>query len=357
MELPEGSGVRKPDESEGLDPSILIGEGVTDRIVRSVWHTGTDVHPSEMARIVHWWRRRDTAILTLLLQHRVLQTRQVAVLAFKPTESGRRQAQSWINRYMRHQVVSPFGMGPELGPGKREAQVRLTERGGALLADRLGWSRGPVIAKTKRSYQLVGKFEHDVGLNSFFVAVAGRAARRGDCGLFHWYSTASMRRMYRAMGKRVEPDGMGRLLIGNPQDAGAKATLWLVEWDQGTEPQEDIASKMVAYADAGEDGVVDNVLLITDSPSAEDRRRRAISDGLEKAEHPERLAVYTSNVLTLRQDVLGDAFKPAAGGPRVSLGDLAPVDRSDRELTHCLGYTDIRGHGWWDQRKLAGEGE
>ncbi len=178
---------------------------------------------------------RDRYICSLLSEHRVLTTDQIAAVAFDSPISARHR----LSMLYRLRVLDRFRPFRRVGTAPNHwvldavgAMVVAAERG--VEVEELHWRRDRALGLAD-STQLA----HRVGVNGFFCSLLGAARRADDAELRLWWPE---RRCRATWGEVVRPDGYGVWA-----DAGREVAFFL-EYDRGTETHERLAAKLDGYA-------------------------------------------------------------------------------------------------------------
>lgn len=178
---------------------------------------------------------RDRYICSLLSEHRVLTTDQIAAVAFESPISCRHR----LAALYRLRVLDRFRPFRRVGTTPNHwvldavgAMVVAAERG--VEVEELHWRRD-------RALGLAGtaQLAHRVGVNGFFCSLLGEARRVQDADLRLWWPE---RRCRATWGEVVRPDGYGVWAEGNAEVA------FFLEHDRGTETHERLVGKLDGYA-------------------------------------------------------------------------------------------------------------
>ncbi|MGA8353475.1 MAG: replication-relaxation family protein [Solirubrobacteraceae bacterium] len=190
----------------------------------------------ELARHLTW---RDREIATSLYDHQVLSTGQLELLFF----SSRRRCQDRLLFLYRERVIDRFYPHRPFGCGKPQAHWLLDEAGAILVAasrgvepKQLGWQR-------REDWASHTHLAHRLGANQFVCDLVAAALTTPCMGVTAWDSTrrAAERLANRRDGQLVRPDA-GLIL-----NAPAGAVECFLEWDRGTEPQQQLETKIERY--------------------------------------------------------------------------------------------------------------
>ena len=178
---------------------------------------------------------RDRYICSLLSEHRVLTTNQIATVAFDSPISCRHR----LAALYRLRVLDRFRPFRTVGTAPNHwvldaigAMVVAAERG--LEVEELHWRRDRALGLAS-STQLA----HRVGVNGFFCSLLGAAKRAEHAELRLWWPE---RRCRSTWGEVVRPDGYGVWA-----EAGSEVAFFL-EYDRGTETHERLVAKLEGYA-------------------------------------------------------------------------------------------------------------
>ncbi len=204
--------------------------------------------------------------------------------------------QAWGKPSPYHWVLGPLG-----------AAVVAAEHGTAL-AD-LSWRRS--LAHDLAASQ---RLAHLVGLNGFFTSLLRSARTRPCCALDEWWSE---RRCAREWGEVVRPDGYG------VWSDNRTSLAFLVEYDNGTERLDRLASKLDGYAKlAAAAGHPNWVLFTFAGPRREAEARRVLA-------HPTVPVATTARVPGATPD--GTVWLPVTStGHRLRLVQLASLPINGR---------------------------
>jgi hypothetical protein len=178
---------------------------------------------------------RDRYICSLLSEHRVLTTDQIAAVAFDSPISARHR----LSMLYRLRVLDRFRPFRRVGTAPNHwvldavgAMVVAAERG--VEVEDLHWRRD-------RALGLAGSAQlaHRVGVNGFFCSLLGAARRTDDAELRLWWPE---RRCRATWGEVVRPDAYGVWT-----EAGTEVAFFL-EHDRGTEVHDRLVAKLDGYA-------------------------------------------------------------------------------------------------------------
>jgi hypothetical protein len=283
------------------------------------------VTPELIAVLATRLRPRDTWLLELLHEHRVLTTHQIHQLAFSSISAAtHRMLTLW-----RLRAVERFR--PAVAAGSAPLHYVLGPAGAAILAERRHLSTAQFGYRLDRALALAAsdKLAHLVGSNGIFTALAAHARAHPGAELDAWWSE---RRCAQVWGKIVRPDGYGRW-----QHDG-RATDFFTEYDTGTEPLHRLLAKIGDYQTLAEmTGITHTpVLFVLPGPTREQHlhARTALRPG-----GPDGVLVATTTPQALR-----DAGGPAGGAwqplPAHDPAHLHTVRRRLIDLTTPATHAD-----------------
>lgn len=250
---------------------------------------------------------RDYVLATLLADHRVLTTHQIAAILF-------RSQRTCLNRLVRLRALDFIDRFRPVGAAYGTPWHWLT----ATLADRyvrLAREERPASARMLRQQQdaimASPQLGHLVGATQFGVDLIATARTDADARLRRWWSAAAATA---AFGRRIRPDAHG-VWYHAGREVG-----WFLEHDAGTEDHPRLVAKLDAYRNLRRDGGPDYPVLFW-LPT----RRR------ETHLHHHFAASHTAGVIvaTAARDNLGE-YGPAGpvwriagnGGERYALCEL-----------------------------------
>lgn len=178
---------------------------------------------------------RDRSICSLLSEHRVLTTSQIATVAFDSPISCRHRLATLYHL----RVLDRFRPFQRVGTAPNHwvldsvgAMVVAAERGVEM--DEVHWRRDRALGLAS-SMQLA----HRVGVNGFFCSLLGAARSEPETELRVWWPE---RRCRATWGEVVRPDGYGVWA-----EDGAEVAFFL-EYDRGTETHDRLVAKLDGYA-------------------------------------------------------------------------------------------------------------
>jgi len=191
------------------------------------------------------WARlteRDRRILHLVSDHRVLTTDQLTVLEFGSTT----RAQHRLQELHELGVLWRFRF-PRAAGGSYPWHYALGYTGARLIAAQKA-VRPPRPAEHQQHFERLvesPKLRHQLGVNDFFVALAGHARRQDwgrpnqpdGSGLVTWWSETQTTTPYAS----VHPDGYGQWA------ENGRLLGFYLEYDTGTESQATVARKLNRY--------------------------------------------------------------------------------------------------------------
>lgn len=201
---------------------------------------------------------RDRRLLTLLAEHQVLTTEQIAVMFF---DSERRARRRLLTLYQRG-VLDRFRHG--VRPGSQAWRWNLGPVGAAVVAAANN-KQPPRPQQVRAAVDRLAtspRLHHLLETNQFFTQLAGHARHHPDTRLERWWSE---RRATAAAGGLVRPDGAGMWA-----EAGQRMAFWL-EVDRGHEPQPRLIAKLHdGYARLAGTHLAWPVLFLLPNPARED---------------------------------------------------------------------------------------
>ncbi len=250
---------------------------------------------------------RDRWIATLLFDHQVLTTAQIAQLGFD-SEGAARHRLVILHRL---RVVDRFR--PQRPAGSAPFHYVLDEMGTAVVAAARGVEPADLGFRRERALALAHspRLAHTVGVNGFFASLAGAARRTPGAALVEWWPE---RRCAAVWGTLVRPDGYGRWREAGP--SGAMEVDFFLEYDRGTETTARVAGKFAGYAElAAATGIATPVALWLPNPAREAHLRRQLG----------RPPVPVATAAPVRAtSPAEEVWLPAdSSGPRLRLAQLA----------------------------------
>jgi hypothetical protein len=265
------------------------------------------------AQLAHHLTPRDREIITLVWEHRVLTTHQLAAICF-PTPDKARHRLLHLHRHSvleRFQPWTPVGSAPwhwVLGPGG--AYVLAGQRG--IEVKELHYRRDDALAI---SHSI--KLGHQIGVNEFFAQLHAYARRHGpNAAVVQWWHE---RRCADLWGDLARPDAYGRWRERQANGHLAEVDFFL-EHDTGSETHARVADKLAGYAALSEStGISTPILLWLPSTARETNLRKVVG----VPEVPVATAVHTP-AATASEGPAGRVWLPAGStGPRLRLAELA----------------------------------
>jgi len=181
---------------------------------------------------------RDREAALYLYRHRVLTTDQLQLLFF----SSRRRAQDRLLFLYRNRVLDRFYPARPFGSGKPVAHWLLDEAGALLVSAMLGVERKQLGWQRRDDWGSHPQLAHQLETNRFVTDLIAATLTHPWLGVSEWWSPAeaAQRLGARTLG-RVLPDAGIRL------ETSAGPIECYLEWDRGTETQERLAEKLLAY--------------------------------------------------------------------------------------------------------------
>ncbi len=199
-------------------------------------HAGT-----ELLRLAQRLTDRDRYILSLVEQHRVLTTPQITQACFDHQHTAAQ----------RLRVLAGLGLlarfRPRLDRGSAPWHYVLDSYGAMVLAVERGQDADQHRVRRDRQLALASSSQlgHRLGAAGFFTALIAHARRsEGTAELVDSHNEAALDDWVSSLGCRsmVRPDGGGHW-----REHG-RATVFVLEWDTGTEPHRRLQSKLERYA-------------------------------------------------------------------------------------------------------------
>jgi hypothetical protein len=270
--------------------------------------------PEMIADLAYRLTARDRKLLTLVWEHRVLDTAQLTTLFFPSPERARQRLNRLhgLHALLRFRPWTPTGSKPwhwVLGP--TGAHVLAIEEGQTIAE--FGYRQDATTA-----IALSSRLGHQIGVNDFFTRLHAYAHRQGDgTVLEQWWSEHRCAALW---GDLARPDAFGRWT--ELHHDGSSSTLdFFLEHDTGTETLARVTAKLTGYADLAEaTGTTTPVLFWLPSPKRETNFRRQLGT----PEIPVATAVHTP--ATSPDGPAGPVWQPAGTtGSRYRLGDLAQL--------------------------------
>ena len=179
---------------------------------------------------------RDRFIVSVLAEHQVLTTAQLAQLCFGRLDLAQRRLLRLVrlgvlDRFRWHALVGSEAWHYTLGPA-----------GAALDAAVRGVEAPRAAELRRRALRLAAspRLAHLLGVNGFFCALAEAARDQPGSALVAWRSERRCAELY---GTLVRPDAAGVY-----QEHGQRVGFFL-EHDTGSEPLARVASKLAGYAE------------------------------------------------------------------------------------------------------------
>jgi hypothetical protein len=233
---------------------------------------------------------RDREVALYLYRHRVLTTAQLQLLFF----SSRRRAQDRLLFLYRNRVLDRFYPPAPFGSGKPEAHWLLDEAGAILVAamhdlerKQLGWQR-------RDDWGSHPQLAHQLEMNRFVTDLIAATLADPGLGVSEWWPPAEA-------ADHLSQRGRGRVLpdAGFFLETPAGPIECYLEWDRGTETQQRLAEKLLAYrlaeAELFEEGTPPRcILFVVPGPRRLATLRRAYGDfERERARRASSNSVYS----------------------------------------------------------------
>lgn len=186
--------------------------------------------------VVRSLTERDRFCVSVLAEHQVLTTTQLAQLCFPSLDVAQRRLLRLtrlgvLDRFRWHALVGSEAWHYTLGPA-----------GAALVAAERGAEPPRPAELRRRALRLAAspRLTHLLGVNGFFCALGAQARSEPGCALVSWWSE---RRCAEHYGELVRPDAQG-IWTEHGRQVG-----FFVEYDTGTEPLARLAAKLAGYAE------------------------------------------------------------------------------------------------------------
>jgi Replication-relaxation len=279
--------------------------------------------PDQLAALAGRLTDRDHAILHLVGEHRVFTTHQLAHVFFDSHD----RAEHRLRELTQARLLARFRPHTRHGEGSAPYHYVLGPLGAAVVATEQGVDARQPSYRADKALAIAHsqRLAHVVGVNGFFIALAGYARHQRAQGarLTVWWSE---RRCADRWGRLVRPDGYGRW-----QEYGREVDFFL-EYDRGTEPLDRLAAKLAGYRELADATQIPTPVLFW-LPSS--RREASLRQALV---HEARWAWVPFLVATASPAL---ALGPAEAAwlplgqswPRRRLIDLADVDHNTGEAS------------------------
>ena len=267
---------------------------------------------SDPLGVVRSLTARDRFVVSVLAEHQVLTTAQLAQLCFGRLDLAQRRLLRLVrlgvlDRFRWHALVGSEAWHYTLGPA-----------GAAIDAAGRGVEAPRAAELRRRALRLAAspRLAHLLGVNGFFCALAQAARHQPGSALVSWRSERRCAELY---GTLVRPDAAGIYQEGGQQVG------FFVEHDTGSEPLARVAAKLAGYAElrtAG--GPRHPVCFWLPSTAREAHLRRLL------AEHPGPVQVATASAEladALSTGPAGVIWLPVGAGRRRRLAGLADPRR------------------------------
>jgi hypothetical protein len=284
---------------------------------------------------------RDHQVLLLLLEHKILTTRQITSLCFRSL----RRCQHRMRELKEMGLVSSFKVGRGFGEGRAPACWHLTREGLVEIADAKDVRTSDLPWVPDPRYRTSKMLAHRLGVNAFFCALAEASrAFQGHCLTTwrpeHWVRTRAV---------ETKPDGFGRYL--HP----AGACEFYLEYDRATEARGALTRKLEGYVRLASGWTREeeltgfpNLLVLVPEEEREEEVATAFRQATTRLHASGSLAsslpLYVASEDRLTElGVLGPAWKHVpTDGERLVLTELPARSRDLYRTTRCLGryFTD-----------------
>ncbi|RMI28969.1 replication-relaxation family protein [Nocardia stercoris] len=269
--------------------------------------TRTPRSPIDPMHLVSKLTARDSWILAMLHEHRVLTTMHLAALAF-PTENLARRRLARLHSYG---VLDRFR--PLLPVGSAPSHWVLARAGATILAAQAGTEPRKLGYLPHHAETIAHSLHlnHTLGINEWFTALAttdhrtdpadastGAGIGGGTPELVIWWSQT---RAARRWGDLARPDGYGRYT--HTTTAETAVLDFFLEYDLATTSLPRVAAKLFGYADlARSTGVVTPVLFWFPSLAREKHARVALHKVWAKLPNWQQVPVATAAAALLDPD-------------------------------------------------------
>lgn len=180
---------------------------------------------------------RDLEILTLLYEHQVLATDQLALLFF----SSVRRAQDRLLFLHDNGLVDRFYPARPFRQGKPHAHWLLDEAGALLVAARLDVERKQLGWQRRDDWGSHPQLAHRLEVNRFVTDLIAATLPDPSMGVVGWWGQRTSQELLQDRYAHVVPDAAVRVVTDRgPIDC-------LLEWDRGTEPASVLEGKLHQY--------------------------------------------------------------------------------------------------------------
>ncbi len=264
---------------------------------------------------------RDRWIVTMVYEHRVLTTGQLAALAFPTAGIARRRL-----ALLHHAgVLDRFR--PLRTRGSAPSHWVLGPAGAQILAAEAGVEVRDLGYRPHRALTVAHSLHltHTIGIAEWFTTLITATHHTPDTGTVSaWWSEVRCRRLW---GDLARPDAFGRYTR-----AGQRLDFFL-EYDLGTTTLTRVAGKLLGYSElARSTGHITPVLLWVPTSRRENTARRALRETWAKLPDPNAVPVATAaadrlNPTTMYPSPADRVWLPldATGTGRTHLHELATV--------------------------------
>jgi hypothetical protein len=290
---------------------------------------------------------RDHAILSALLEHKVLTTSQIKSLFFRSP----RRCQHRLKELRELGFIASFTPRRGFGEGRPPDCLFLTKAGLTSIAERRGVRASDLSWIPGEGYRNSQNLAHRLGVNSFFCSLVETSrTREGHC-----LATWRPEHWVRTRAAVVKPDGFGRYL-----HRGGACEFYL-EYDRGTEAFGALARKLEGYVQlaAGWTEEQDlmgfpNLLIIVPEGVREGEVDSALRHTIARLHVRGSLAMsfplfVAGEDQLVDHGVLGVVWRHlTTDGDRVSFTDLPARPLDPSRTTRCLGryFTDVGADRW-----------
>jgi hypothetical protein len=263
---------------------------------------------------------RDRSIVSLLDEHGVLTTGQLARVFFTRVDVAQRR----LLRLTRLLVLDRFRW--RLPVGSEPWHYVLGPVGAVIAAARRGVDPPPPATVKKRAVLLASlpQLDHLVALNGWFCDLAAEARTTPGARLAVWWSE---RRCAERFGTIVRPDGAGTYVCGE------RRVEFFVEYDAGTETLGRVAAKLLRYGELAAAGGPAVPVLVWCESATRERHLRDLVVRQRTAGLPPSAPVAlgsTATAAALGVGLTGTCWLVPGEQERRRLLDLASLGRRPR---------------------------
>lgn len=189
----------------------------------------------DVAALARRLTSRDQWLVTMVNEHRVLTTHQLARLAFTSLRSAQRR----LRVLHQENVLDSFR--PLTQTGSAPEHYTLGPAGAALLAAHAGVETADIDWRPTHTGRIAfsPSLGHDLGVNDLFTLLAARGHHDPSTGLALWLSERSCARRWSDL---VRPDAYAHWREAN------QLLPFFLEYDTGSQPLARVEAKLAGYA-------------------------------------------------------------------------------------------------------------